>query len=230
MPKATRWHKLPVMSILLPLVIYGVMGEAVFAGEISVTDRRIDVNEEVLLLDLRLKGLFSERTLNAIQAGMTTRLAIKIRLSPRGRPAFEKDLVFQIHHDIWEGQFLVLKRASPPDTLRTTALDTVQQFCTEIDRVELIPIEHILPDEPFGLKLRIGIDTSTPEQARRTRKWLAPPQEDDEVDSPGGVRIDLGNVIDFFFNIYKPQEQSPWIDLGTYVGRVTDRMTLEELP
>ena len=218
------------MSILFPLVIYGITGEAVVAGEISVADRRIDVDQEVLLLDLRLKDLFSERTLNAIHAGMTTRLAIKIRLSPRGRPAFEKDLIFQIHHDIWEGQFLVLKRASLPDTLRTTALDTVRQFCTEIDRVELFPIEHIIPDEPFGLKLRIGVDTSTPEQARRTRKWLAPPQEGDEVNSPSGVRIDLGDVIDFFFNIYKPQEQSPWIDLGTYVGRVSDRMTVEELP
>jgi hypothetical protein len=215
----------PLIALILTL---GMRQDAP-ANEVTVVNRRVVPDGKGLLLDLRLKDLFSPRTRNAIQAGLTTNLVVELRLSAGRRRAFEKEVGFEIRHDIWEGQYLVLKRASPPDTLRTSSFDAVERFCTHLRAVELAQIQDLRPGERLDLKFRVLANTVTPEQARRTRKWLEPSGEGDADDPRGGIRVDLGDIIDFFFNISKPQERSGWVDLGTFIPRFSGPFILEEV-
>ncbi|GEM_PF-6325890 len=216
-------------TILIALVLTLGMRQDVPANEVTVVSRRIVPDGKGLLLDLRLKDLFSPRTRNAIQAGLTTGLVVELRLSAGRRRVFEKEVGFEVHHDIWEGQYLVLKRASPPDTLRTISFDAVERFCTQLHAVELASIQDLRPGERLNLKFRVLANTVTPEQARRTRKWLEPSGEGDADDSRGDIRVDLGDIIDFFFNISKSQERSGWVDLGTFIPRFAGPFILEEV-
>lgn len=203
--------------------------EGAVANEVTVVSRRVVPDGKGLLLDLRLKDLFSPHARNAIQAGLTTSLVVELRLSAGRRRTFEKEVGFEVHHDIWEGQYLVLKRASPPDTLRTSSFDAVERFCTHLRAVELASIQDLRPGEHLNLKFRVLANTVTPEQARRTRKWLEPSGEGDADAPRGGIRVDLGDIIDFFFNISKPQERSGWVDLGTFIPRFAGPFILEEV-
>ena len=160
---------------------------------------------------------------------MTTTLSIQLRLEAQGRRTVQKEIGFLILHDIWEGQYLVLRGASPPDTLRTSDFRAVEGFCSRIQAVELMPIQSLRAGEQLGLKFRVRVNTATPEQARRTREWLEPYEDERAEDTSRGLRIDLGDVIDFFFNIYRPKEQTAWIDLGTFVGKFTGEFVLEEV-
>jgi len=216
-------------TTLLVLALTLGMRQDAPASEVTVVSRRVVPDGEWLLLDLSLKDLFSPRARNAIQAGLTTGLVVELRLSAGRRPSFEKEVGFEIHHDIWEGQYLVLKRASPPDTLRTSSFNAVERFCTQLRAVELAPIQDLRPGERLNLKFRVLANTVTPEQARRTRKWLEPSGEGDADDPRGGIRVDLGDIIDFFFNISKPQERSGWVDLGTFIPRFAGPFILEEV-
>lgn len=225
----TRCRTLRTRTALIALALTLGMRQDAMANEVAVVSRRIVPDGKWLLLDLRLKDLFSPRTRNAIEAGLTTGLVVELRLNAGRRRVFEKEIGFEIHHDIWEGRYLVLKRASPPDTLRTSAFHAVERFCTEINAVELVPLQDLRPDERLGLKFRVLANTVSPEQARRTRKWLEPSDDPDAGDSPGGIRVDFGDLIDFFFNIYKPQERSGWVDLGTFIPRFTGPFILEEV-
>ncbi|MSS73933.1 MAG: DUF4390 domain-containing protein [Candidatus Latescibacteria bacterium] len=215
-------------TALIALALIWGMGNGAEANEVTVVNRRIVPDGKWLLLNLRLKDVFSPRTRNAIEAGLTTALVVEFRLNAGQRRVVEKEIGFEIRHDIWEGQYLVLKHASPPDTLRTSTFAVVERFCTEMDAVELAPTDLLRSGEQIDLKFRIRVNTVSPEQARRTRQWLEPPGEGDAEDSRGGIRIDFGDVIDFFFNIYKPQERSGWIDLWTYTPRFTGQLILEE--
>jgi hypothetical protein len=103
----------------------------------------------------------------------------------------------------------------------------VERFCTEMKDVDLASTDLLRAGDQVDLKFRIRVNTVSPEQARRTRQWLEPSGEGE--DSHGGIRVDFGDVIDFFFNIYKPQERSGWIDLGTYTPRFTGQLILEEV-
>lgn len=220
------WTRLALVALALTLGTW----KGALAGEVTVAHRRVVPDGKWVLLDLRLKDLFSPRTRNAVEAGLTTVLAVDLRLDAGRRRVVEKEIGFEIYHDIWEGQYLVLKRASPPDTLRTSAFGDVERFCAEMNGVELISIQDLRPDERLGLKFRVRANTISPEQARRTRKWLEPSDDPGGEDSRGAIRIDFGDIIDFFFNIHKSQEKSGWIDLGAYTGRFTDRFILEEVP
>lgn len=198
------------------------------AGEVTVSDRRLVTDGKRLLLDLRLRGLFSARARNAIGAGLTTGLTHEIRLGLGRRRSIERLIAFEIRHDIWEGQYLVIRRSSRPDTVRTAGFETVERFCAALDSVDLAPLETLTPGESFELKFRTRLETISPEQARRTRKWLE--SGDDSEEEPGGVRVDFGDIIDFFFNIYRSQERTDWINLGHFTGRFSGRFVLEEVP
>lgn len=226
MIETRRWALRIEVGLFALALALGAVGAA-GAGEVTVTDRRVFTDGKRLLLDLRLKDLFSDRARTAIEAGLTTGLAIELRLGVGRRRGVDREIAFEIRHDIWEGQYLVLKRAAPPDTLRTAAFDAVERFCANVDSVELAPLDALRPGEPLDLKFRTRLELVTPEQARRTRKWLE--AGDDDSDDPSGVRIDFGDIIDFFFNIHKPEERSGWIDLGRFTGRFTGRFVLEEV-
>ena len=216
-------------TLLLALALALGTAKGAEANEVTVVSRRVVPDGKWLLLDLRLNDLFSPRTRNAVEAGLTTALTVELRLNTGRRRGVDREIGFEIRHDIWEGQYLVLKRASPPDTLRTPEFADVERFCAEMKGVELIPLQDLRPGERLNLKFRVRADTVSPEQARRTRKWLEPSDDPDAEDARGGLRVDFGDIIDFFFNIYKPQERSGWIDIGTYIPRSTGQLILEEV-
>lgn len=213
---------------LVPWLLASLLAAPAGAGEVTVSDRRLVTDGRRLLLDLRLRGIFSVRARNAIAAGLTTGLTHEIRLGVARRRAVERQVAFEIRHDVWEDQYLVIRRPSRPDTVRTRDFETVERFCAVLDSVDLAPLEALTVGETFELKFRTRLETISPEQARRTRKWL---ESGDGSEGEGaGIRVDLGDIIDFFFNIYRSQEQTDWIHLGQFSWKYSGNLILEEVP
>ena len=157
----------------------------------------IYVQSDTLRLDATIDSLFSKRAIDAIETGMTTSIAVQFRLrTGRGDNLGLRGLLRRLEHDIWEGQYRLIRQSARPDTQITSHFEDIRRACSEIQGVTLAQLP--LPDEPITLQVRIDVNPISPEQRERTRQWLK--------------IIEKGSFLEFFFSL--DRSTSPeWIDL-----------------
>lgn len=157
----------------------------------------IFVQSDTLRLDATINSLFSKRTIDAIESGMTTSIAVQFRLrTGRGDNLGQSSLLRRLEHDIWEGQYRLIRQSARPDTQITSHFEDIRRACSELQGVTLVQLP--LPDEPITLQVRIDVNPISPEQRERTRQWLK--------------IIEKGSFLEFFFSL--DRSASPeWVDL-----------------
>ena len=157
----------------------------------------IYVQSDTLRLDATIDSLFSKRAIDAIETGMTTSIAVQFRLrTGRGDNLGLRGLLRRLEHDIWEGQYRLIRQSARPDTQITSHFEDIRRACSELQGVTLAQLP--LPDEPITLQVRIDVNPISPEQRERTRQWLK--------------IIEKGSFLEFFFSL--DRSTSPeWIDL-----------------
>ena len=157
----------------------------------------IYVQSDTLRLDATIDSLFSKRAIDAIETGMTTSIAVQFRLrTGRGDNLGLRGLLRRLEHDIWEGQYRLIRQSARPDTQITSHFEDIRHACSELQGVTLAQLP--LPDEPITLQVRIDVNPISPEQRERTRQWLK--------------IIEKGSFLEFFFSL--DRSTSPeWIDL-----------------
>ena len=137
----------------------------------TVSARRLHLTGDTLRLDLAIDSLFSRRAMDAIESGMTTSVTVELRLEAEDGPRlFEQALQMGLEHDIWEGRYRVVRHASGTDVLQTTDFTAAERFCAELDSIGFGPIPF-LPGH-LVLKAKVTVSPISPEQQRRTRRWL----------------------------------------------------------
>lgn len=181
----------------LGLFFFVTLPERVCAREIAVSEKRVYVERDTLKLDLALDRLFSERTLDAIESGMTTSVLLEFRVRAEEGDFVSHAAEIRLEHDIWEGRYRVIRYASRPDTLETTVFDSATAFCSTLKGFPL----RVLPsrDERFGLHLRVEVNPISPEQQQRTRRWLN--------------LLEKGSLLELFISLDRPAEQTQWIEI-----------------
>ncbi len=184
--------------IWLGLFFFIAMPESVHSQNIAISEKLVYLERDTLKLDLVLDRLFSDRTLDAIESGMTTSVLLEFRVvSGRNRDTGVRGVETRLEHDIWDGQYRVIRYASSPDTLETTAFDSANVFCS---RLKGLPLGVFpLKDELFNIRVRIGVNPISPEQQQRTRKWLN--------------LLERGSFLELFVSLDQPAERTPWIEI-----------------
>lgn len=181
----------------LGLFFFVTLSERVCAREIVISEQRVYVERDTLKLDLALDGLFSERTLDAIESGMTTSVLLEFRVRTVGGDFGSHAAKIRLEHDIWEGHYRVIRHASRPDTLETAVFDSATAFCSMLKAFPL----GVLPsrDERFGLHLSVEVSPISPEQQQRTRRWLN--------------LLEKGSLLELFISLDRPAERTQWIEI-----------------
>ena len=157
----------------------------------------IYVQSDTLRLDATIDSLFSKRAIDAIETGMTTSIAVQFRLrTGRGDNLGLRSLLRRLEHDIWEGQYRLIRQSARPDTQITSHFEDIRRACSELQGVTLAQLP--LPDEPITLQVRIDVNPISPEQRERTRQWLK--------------IIEKGSYLEFFFTLDRSTFPE-WIDL-----------------
>jgi hypothetical protein len=172
----------------------------------TVSAQRLHLTGDSLTLHIAIDSLFSRRSLDAIESGMTTSITVELRLEAEDGPRlFEQALRIGLEHDIWEGRYRVVRHASGTDVLQTSDFAVAERFCTELDSIGLSPIPA-LPGHLI-LKAKVTVSPISPEQQRRTRRWL-------DI-------LERGTILELFISLDRPSEQTRWIEIK--------RFSLEEL-
>ena len=175
----------------------------------------IYVQGDTLKLDATLDSLFSRRTLDAIESGMTTSIVIQFRLESDGTSrVLERTLALRLEHDIWEGHYRIVRYASTPDTLHTADFNAVVRYCTDLSNTAL----GTLPDSdpPYVLLSQIEVNPISSEQQQRTRKWLNILEE--------------GSLLEFFISLDRPSERTRWIEIKRFHPNSLPRFGSEKRP
>jgi hypothetical protein len=177
-----------------------------WAREILVTTRRVYLEADTLRLDIGLDSLFSRRSMDAIESGMTTSITMEFQIGSRRKARLLNPVLdIRLNHDIWEGRYTVIRHRAVPDTLITTDFEEASWFCSHMEGIALGPAPAETGE--LSLRTRVGVDPISPEQRRRTRSWLD--------------FLDEGGVLEFFISLDRPSERTNWLEL--------DRFTLEDL-
>ncbi len=181
----------------LGLFFFVTLPETVCSQDIVISEKLVYVERDTLKLDLALDRLFSERTLDAIESGMTTSVLLEFRVASEGGDLGSHAAEIRLEHDIWEGRYRVIRYASRPDTLETTVFDSAKAFCATLRGFPL----GVLPsrDERFGLHLRVEVSPISPEQQQRTRRWLD--------------LLEKGSLLELFISLDRPAERTQWIEI-----------------
>ena len=165
-------------------------------------DARLYAHGDTLKLNASIDGLFSQRTLDAIESGMTATILLQFRLETlNGNRILEQAIALNLEHDIWEGQYRITRDANATDTLQTTSWDTVQAYCSSMKGLVLGPFPA--PLSPMLLSARIDVNPVPPEQEERTRKWLN--------------LLERGSLLEFFISLDRSSERpGDWMQVARF--------------
>jgi len=184
------------------------------AQQIPKEHLEVYVQADTLRADISIDSLFSKRAIDAIESGMTTSIAIQFRLlTDRGDPLYGRSIIKRLEHDIWEGQYRLIKQLPRPDTLYATRFEDIQTACSELQGLALAPLP--LPDIPITFQARTDVNPISPEQQQRTRRWLKV--------------LKKGSLLEFFFSLEKPTP-SNWIDLLIFRPNALPHLLQETRP
>ena len=200
------------IACLMGLMI--LLFQPVQAQQIPSERLEVYVQLDTLRVDASIDSLFSKRAIDAIESGMTTSIVIQFRLLlNNGNPLSGRTVIKRLEHDIWEGQYRLIKQAIEPDTLYATRFEDIQKACSELQGLALAVLP--LPDVPITLQARLDVNPISPEQQERTRKWLKV--------------LKKGSLLEFFFSLEKPTP-SNWIDLLIFRPNVLPHLLQETQP
>ena len=182
-------------------LFFFVSSSGASAQEIAIGETRFYRQEDILKLDIRLDSLFSHRAQDAIASGITTSVPLEFRLeTERGSRILEKALEIRLDHDIWEGQYRVVRHTSVPETLRTADFKIAAQFCSHLKGIALGALPSGI--QQGVLRARVGVNPISPEQQQRTRKWLN--------------LFEKGSLLELFISLDRPSERTRWIEAGSF--------------
>ena len=110
------------IQTLVACMLVSVSLQPALAQHIPQDSLHIYVQSDTLRLDATIDSLFSKRAIDAIESGMTTSIAIQFRLrTGRGDNLGQRNLLRRLEHDIWEGQYRLIRQSARPDTLITVS-------------------------------------------------------------------------------------------------------------
>ena len=160
------------------------------AQTITVGKRQVYIQGDTLKLDVALDSLFSQRALDAIESGMTTSITLELRLGPEDNfKPLDQILHIRLDHDIWEGQYHVVRHASRPETLQTASFDTVRSFCSNLKGITLGPLPST--GKQFVLQARVGVNPISTRTAAAYPKVAQPPGKRE----PAGTLYPPGSTV-----------------------------------
>ena len=180
-----------------------IIGPGTVSGQqIRLDQMQIYVQSDTLKLDAQIDTLFSRRTLNAIETGMTASILIQFRLATGPQTILRPHpILSRLEHDIWEGEYRVVRFSNQPDTLETTSFDTVRTYCAQLQGIPLGPLPG--SDRELTLQYHIEVNPISPEQQRRTRRWLN--------------LLERWSLLEFFIQLNRSSEGTGWIDLLRFI-------------
>ena len=171
--------------------------QPILAQHIPQDSLYIYVQSDTLRLDATIDSLFSKRAIDAIESGMTTSIVVQFRLrTGRGNNLGLRNLHRRLEHDIWEGQYRLIRQSARPDTQIASHFEDIRRACSELQGIALAQLPF--PEEPIILQARINVNPISPEQRERTRQWLK--------------IIEKGSYLEFFFSLDRSTVPE-WIDL-----------------
>ena len=110
------------IQTLVACMLVSVSLQPVLAQHIPQDSLYIYVQSDTLRLDATIDSLFSKRAIDAIESGMTTSIAVQFRLrTGRGDNLGQRNLLRRLEHDIWEGQYRLIRQSARPDTQITVS-------------------------------------------------------------------------------------------------------------
>jgi len=168
---------------------------------VVIDNHRLYTAGDSLNLAVELDSLFSRRALDAIESGMITSVVYEFRINRQNNSRFlDHSVLMRLEHDIWEGQYLVIRQSNTPDTLKTNQFSIAETYCSKISNISLGP----LPAQPVNLylQMRIAVNPISLEQERRTRNWLNVLQE--------------GSLLELFITLDRPADRTKWIEIERF--------------
>lgn len=175
-----------------------IAGTWVNAQQIAPSQVEVYVQSDTLKLDVGIDSIFTQNHIDAIESGMTASITIQLRLlGTRNTRLAEKNIHKQLEHDIWEGQYRLIRLHAPSDTLVSDSFENIRKLCTHVQGISLTG--RPLPNDLLTLQARVHVDPITPEQQERTRRWLK--------------ILRKGSLLEFFFSFRKPNPPTPWVNL-----------------
>ncbi len=190
-------HHIHLLIMLFGILTAGLTSTSQ-AQQITPSQLEVYVQSDTLKLDVSIDSVFTQTHIDAIESGMTASITLQLRLlGSRNNRIAQIEINKQLDHDIWEGQYRLIRLTTPPDTLTSNSFEEIRHICTHMQGMSLTRLP--LPNEVLTLQARVHIDPITPEQQERTRRWLK--------------ILRKGSLLEFFFSFGKPNPPTPWVNL-----------------
>ena len=200
--EATRQTVSAWLCLLFSFVgLYPGIAPSAHSQELVLRHQNVYLSGDTIRVDLQLDSLFSNRSRNALESGMTTSITIELQLEGNGGfRRRDRVVATMLEHDIWEGRYLGIRQGSRRDTLETRAFREAERFCTELTGVSLGPTPPA--NGELVLRARVSVNPITEEQHRRTRKWLN--------------FLHRGSILELFISLDTSTERTDWLDVARF--------------
>ncbi|MDZ7723762.1 MAG: DUF4390 domain-containing protein [candidate division KSB1 bacterium] len=114
------------------------------------------VRDGMLVMSYHLKPVLDDNTVNSLKRGAITRLSHQIQVW-RDRPLInnivrEYEYPVQLSYDNWEHKFRI---QMPGEDRLTSNLETIRKKCTQMQEIELIPVNDLEPDAQYCITIRV---------------------------------------------------------------------------
>lgn len=169
------------------------------SSQVIQTPPTIYLRSDSLFVDVIVDSLFGRHAQDAIDSGMSTSITHQLRLSADGQPDVVRSVIIQLHNDIWENRYTLIWSARG-DTLSTQAFTEVERTVSTLSRLPIGVLDR--SERPYRLAIRSGIDLISPEQERRTRRWLN--------------LLERGSVLELFFSLDPREQDVPWSEVARF--------------
>ena len=176
----------------------GLLGPV--SSQVVMTPPTVYVHGDSLYVDVVVDSLFSQRAQDAIASGMRTSIIHQFRLTADRSPTLVRSVVIQLDHDIWESRYTVVRSDHALDTLTTETFQDVERAVTVLTGMPIGLLDQ--SEKSYRLAFRSRVDLISPEQERRTRRWLN--------------LLERGSILELFFSLDPGEQNISWSEIARF--------------
>jgi hypothetical protein len=135
------------------------LNEAAFTSEVELTNIVIKNTRDDLLVDIRIKNIFTEEMKKAVLAGITTSLIFKIYLNEVrdfwvDRKITKITAIHEIQYDALKKEFRIQRSWENREPLIVKKIEEARQLISEINAMKVIQLKRLKKGHHYQLKVK----------------------------------------------------------------------------
>lgn len=197
---ATKFIKNLTAIVLLHSVLF-----AQDKAELRVVNITPSLKDNFLAVSATFNNLFSQRIIGTIQSGLPSIIQIDLKIQGINKKRiYQKRIVHRISYNVWDEKYAI---AFSDSIFISSDFDTVKKMSGQLDKLPIIALSQLNPNENYSIRIRVGIIPISAKQAEKVTDWLLSPNQTEEdiaaENRSSGFELNISKLVSFFVSSQK---------------------------